>query len=139
MLKRIQTYIADHNLLTKGGKHLVALSGGADSVALLLILKQLGYNIEAIHCNFHLRGEESMRDENFVRTLCDKMNIKLTVAHFDTTAYASQKKISIEMAARELRYDIFEKERKRQNAEAIAVAHHRDDCAETLLLNLIRG
>lgn len=139
MYRKVRKYIEKNNLLADGDKIIAALSGGADSVALLHILAKLDYNIEAIHCNFHLRGEESMRDENFVRTLCDKMNIKLTVAHFDTTTYASQKKISIEMAARELRYDFFESEREKTAAAAIAVAHHKDDVAETIILNLIRG
>lgn len=139
MLQRISEYISRHKLLTKNDKVLVALSGGADSVALLLILTRLGYRCSAIHCNFHLRAEESMRDEEFVRTLCKRIDIPLTVAEFDTAAYAVERGISIEMAAREQRYEAFEKEREEEKASAIAVAHHRDDCAETLLLNLIRG
>lgn len=139
MHRKVRKYIEKKSLLTEGDKVIVALSGGADSVALLHILAKLGYDIEAIHCNFHLRDEESIRDENFVRTLCERMGVKLTVTHFDTTTYASQKKISIEMAARELRYDFFEHTREKTNATAIAVAHHRDDVAETMILNLMRG
>lgn len=139
MERKIAQFIKKSELLSGEGKILVALSGGADSVALLIVLHNLGYHCIAIHCNFHLRGEESIRDEVFVRNLCKRKNIELKVVDFETREYATANKISIEMAARELRYDIFEKERKRQNAEAIAVAHHRDDCAETLLLNLIRG
>lgn len=139
MLQRISEYISKHRLLAENDKVLVALSGGADSVALLLILTQLGYRCSAIHCNFHLRAEESMRDEEFVRTLCKRIDTPLTIAEFDTAAYAAEKGISIEMAAREQRYEAFEKKREEEKASAIAVAHHRDDCAETLLLNLIRG
>lgn len=125
--------------MQEGEKTLIALSGGADSVALLVALQKLGYECEAMHCNFHLRGEESMRDEEFVRTLCEKRGVKLIVADFDTKKYAAEKGISIEMAARELRYKAFEKHRKEIGAKSIAVAHHRDDSAETMLLNLIRG
>lgn len=122
-----------------GSLALVALSGGADSVALLLGLRALQQNIEAVHCNFHLRGEESDADEEFVRDLCAHLNIPLHCVDFDTTAYAKQHKISIEMAARELRYDFFERVRQERGATSICVAHHQDDNVETLLLNLVRG
>jgi tRNA(Ile)-lysidine synthase len=139
MVYKVESFISRHNLLTPGAKVLVALSGGADSVALLVALIKLGYRCEAVHCNFHLRGTESDRDEHFVQELCDRKGIKLTVTHFDTNAYAKEKGISIEMAARELRYNLFEELRISSGAEAIAVAHHRDDSAETMLPNLIRG
>ena len=139
MKYKVDKYIEKHRLLEKEKPVLVALSGGADSVALLLVLYNLGFRCEAIHCNFHLRGEESNRDENFVTTLCKKIGINLNVVHFDTMEYAKSKGVSIEMAARELRYEAFEKRRHFINAHAIAVAHHRDDSAETLLLNLVRG
>lgn len=139
MVYKVESFISRHNLLTPGAKVIVALSGGADSVALLVALIKLGYRCEAVHCNFHLRGTESDRDEHFVQKLCDRKGIKLTVTHFDTNAYAKEKGISIEMAARELRYNLFEELRISSGAEAIAVAHHRDDSAETMLLNLIRG
>ena len=139
MIYKVAKYIQQKNLMQEGEKTLIALSGGADSVALLVALQKLGYECEAMHCNFHLRGEESMRDEEFVRTLCEKRGVKLIVADFDTEKYAAEKGISIEMAARELRYKAFEKHRKEIGAKSIAVAHHRDDSAETMLLNLIRG
>ncbi|WP_315557926.1 tRNA lysidine(34) synthetase TilS [Hoylesella nanceiensis] len=125
--------------MNKNQLYLVALSGGADSVALLLALKKIGYNIEAAHCNFHLRGEESDRDEDFCKKLCHKLDIKLHLAHFDTQTNASLHGISIEMAARNLRYNYFEALLKDINASAVCVAHHKDDSAETLLLNLVRG
>lgn len=132
-------YIETHKLLDKSRLQLVALSGGADSVALLFILRTLGYQLEAIHCNFQLRGQESVRDERFCQTLCDKLNIPLHHAHFDTRSYAQLHGISIEMAARKLRYTYFNQLREALDAEAICVAHHRDDAVETILLNLIRG
>lgn len=120
-------------------KVLVALSGGADSVALLRVLLVLGYHCEAAHCNFHLRGEESDRDERFVNELCKGLGVTLHVTHFDTVTYASRHHVSVEMAAREMRYDWFEQLRKERGMAVIAVAHHRDDSVETFLLNLIRG
>ena len=135
----IQKYIEEKQLFTLHDKVLVALSGGADSVALLRVLLVLGYHCEAAHCNFHLRGEESDRDERFVNELCKGLGVTLHVTHFDTVAYASRHHVSIEMAAREMRYDWFEQLRKERGMAVIAVAHHRDDSVETLLLNLIRG
>lgn len=138
-LRKIEQFIEQKELMNNSQLYLVALSGGADSVALLLALKKLGYNIEAAHCNFHLRGEESDRDEDFCKNLCRELDIKLHLAHFDTQTNASLHGISIEMAARNLRYNYFEALLKDINASAVCVAHHRDDSAETLLLNLIRG
>lgn len=138
-LETIEKYISRHNLLNPKELYIVALSGGADSVALLLALKQLGYNIEAAHCNFKLRGDESLRDENFCVSLCEKHNIPLHRIHFDTKEYAALHKVSIEMAARELRYNYFENLRKDIRAQGICVAHHEDDNVETILLNIIRG
>lgn len=135
----IQKYIAEKHLFTLRDKVLVALSGGADSVALLRVLLALGYRCEAAHCNFHLRGEESDRDERFVGELCRTLGVPLHVTHFDTVAYASLHRVSIEMAAREMRYAWFEQLRKERGMAVVAVAHHRDDSVETFLLNLIRG
>lgn len=140
MFKRdVEKFIDQKSLFERCDKVLVALSGGADSVALLRVLHALGYQCECAHCNFHLRGEESNRDETFVQQLCQKFDIPLHVTHFDTTDYARTHRISIEMAARELRYQWFETLRQSIGAKVIAVAHHRDDSVETFLLNLIRG
>ena len=139
MLQKVSTYIAKHALLAAGELHLVALSGGADSVALLCILHALNYHIEAIHCNFHLRGTESDRDEQFVKSLCEKFGIRLHLIHFDTNEYAKLHQVSIEMAARELRYKYFEQLRQDIGASSVCVAHHQNDSVETLLINLIRG
>lgn len=121
------------------GKYLVALSGGADSVALSLALRELGFDVVAAHCNFHLRGDESDRDEMFCRRFCERNGIKLHVTHFDTEGFAKLRKISIEMAARHLRYAYFKQLAEDIGASAVCVAHHQDDSVETVLLNLIRG
>ena len=136
---RIAQYIEKEKLFYLNDKVLVALSGGADSVALLRLLLSMGYTCEATHCNFHLRDKESDRDEAFVRRLCHEAEVPLHTVHFDTIQYAADKHISIEMAARELRYEWFETLRKQRGAAVIAVAHHKDDSVETVLLNLIRG
>ena len=139
MLSKVADFIGRHQLLSRDGLHIVALSGGADSVVLLLVLKQLGYHIEAARCNFHLRGEESDRDEAFVCQLCAEQNIPIHRVHFDTKEYATLHKVSIEMAARELRYRYFEQLCQDIGADTICVAHHRDDAVETLLMNLMNG
>ena len=138
-INKVQRFIEQYDLLARSSKTLVALSGGADSVALLRILLSLGYACEAAHCNFGLRGKESDRDERFVRQLCDQLQVPLHVIHFDTAQVAAQQHISIEMAARKLRYGWFEDLRLQLNADAVAVAHHQDDSVETFLLNLLRG
>ena len=139
MLSKVKRYIEKHKLLKTNELYLVALSGGADSVALLLLLKNAGFNVHAAHCNFHLRGDESDRDEAFCVELCQRLGVELHRAHFDTREYAELHKVSIEMAARELRYKWFEQLRRDIGAAGICVAHHRDDSVETVLLNLVRG
>ena len=139
MLRRVSTYIKQRGLLDKDKPVLVCVSGGADSVALLDVLTRAGYICVCAHCNFHLRGEESNRDERFVRELCEWMGIRLEVKDFDTLLYARENGLSIEMAARELRYRWFDEMAKAHGCQAIAVAHHQNDQAETILLNLKRG
>ena len=141
MLNEVTAFIERHQLLSHDAdrKYIVALSGGADSVALLLVLQQLGYRLEAAHCNFRLRGAESDRDEQFVVELCRKQEIPLHLIHFDTATYAETHQVSIEMAARELRYRYFEQLRQDIGAADVCVAHHQDDAVETLLMNLVRG
>lgn len=139
MLSKVKDYIKQHNLLNSNDLYIVALSGGADSVALLLFLDEMGYQVHAAHCNFHLRGAESDRDEAFCESLCLQKNIPFHRIHFDTLTYAETHHVSVEMAARELRYGYFEQLRKDIGAAGICVAHHRDDSVETVLMNLIRG
>ncbi len=127
------------SLSPASGPVLVALSGGADSVSLLLAMCDLGYSVQALHCNFELRGTASDGDEAFCRRLCRAHDIPLHVKHFRTRSYAARHHISIEMAARDLRYEWFAQQAAALGAQALCVAHHRDDQIETLFLNLIRG
>ena len=127
--------------MTEGSTIIVGLSGGADSVCLMDLLYRSGYEVIAAHVNFHLRGDESDRDETFVRRLCrDRYpDARLVVRSFDTIGYAREQGLSVEMAARVLRYDWFAELMVDYEAAAIAVAHHAGDQVETLLLNLARG
>ena len=136
---RISKYISRNRLLKDGSTVLVGVSGGADSTALLKVLLALDFRCIAVHCNFHLRGEESDRDEQFVTDLCRSLGVELITCSYDTVSYSKQKGISIEMAARELRYADFERIMQERGASAICIAHHRDDSVETVLLNLTRG
>lgn len=135
----IEKFIKEQKLLSQSDKIVVGTSGGADSIALLDILHKLNYECIVAHCNFHLRGQESYRDEYFVEKVAGKYNMKYLVANFDTKKYIEEESISLEMAARELRYAWFEKIRIESNAQKIAVAHQQDDSVETILINLIRG
>ncbi|MDL2265377.1 tRNA lysidine(34) synthetase TilS [Parabacteroides sp. OttesenSCG-928-G21] len=139
MIHTVRSFIERKRLLENHGDVIVGLSGGADSVALLALLVKLDYTCVAAHCNFHLRGDESERDALFAKSVADRFGVDFIQKDFDTIAYAKENHLSIEMAARELRYAWFEQIRKERGAEAIAVAHHRDDNTETVLLNLIRG
>ena len=143
LLQKVSQTIIQAQLLPSvqncGRPVLVALSGGADSVALLRALLALGYRCEAAHCNFQLRGEESERDELFVHNLCEKLNVRLHLTHFNTRQYAEENHISLEMAARDLRYNFFLQVLEKEELACVAVAHHRDDNVETILLNLVRG
>ena len=118
---------------------LVALSGGADSMALLHVMLNLGYSCQAAHCNFHLRGEESDGDEQFVLDYCAKHDVPLHVTHFDTNYEANRQGISIEMAARDLRYRWFGQLMRDYDIPWLATGHHGDDMIETFFLNLARG
>ncbi|MDR1563176.1 MAG: tRNA lysidine(34) synthetase TilS [Dysgonamonadaceae bacterium] len=120
-------------------KVIVGVSGGADSVVLLDSLHKLGYNCIAAHCNFNLRGDESERDKNFSEVFAKTLQIPFLCKSFNTLQIAKEKKISVEMAARNLRYEWFEEIRCKEKADAIAVAHHSDDSIETFILNMIRG
>ena len=139
MIRKFQQYIEDYNLVGKDECVLVALSGGVDSMVLAELLRRSGYDIAFAHCNFHLRGEESDGDEEFVRDYAERVGVELFVKHFDTTQYAENHKISIEMAARELRYSWFDELLKEKGFHKLAVAHHADDQIETFFINLLRG
>ena len=139
MKEQIQQYIIQHQLLSGEKPVVVGISGGADSVALLHILVSLGYKCIAAHCNFNLRGDESFRDEQFTIDFTKRLQIPLCKISFETNKYAQENRLSVEMAARELRYRWFEELLNTYDADAVAVAHHRDDSVETLLINLTRG
>lgn len=135
MVKKVRSAIEKYNMLVPGEAVTAALSGGADSTALLLVLKELGYKVSAVHINHNLRGEESMRDENFCRELCQKYEIPLTVERVDVKGYCREKKCSVELGARELRYGAIYKSAPGK----IATAHTLSDCLETTIFNLTRG
>jgi tRNA(Ile)-lysidine synthase len=103
------------------------------------LLKASGYNFGIAHCNFQLRGDEANADQEFCKQLALQTNVPFYTVNFDTKNYAAEKKISIQMAARELRYQWFEQVKQQHNYSAIAVAHHQNDAIETILLNLVRG
>ena len=139
MIKRIQQFIINKKLFSKDSNLLLAISGGADSVCLFFALKELGYNVELAHCNFNLRAEESDEDEYFVKELANKYGLKYHVKSFETQKYASEQKISIQMAARDLRYKWFDELLAVNNLDFVITAHHKDDNVETFFINLIRG
>ena len=139
MIKRIQQFIINKKLFSKDSNLLLAISGGADSVCLFFALKELGYNVELAHCNFNLRAEESDEDEYFVKELANKYGVKFHVNSFETQKYASEQKISIQMAARDLRYKWFDELLAVNNLDFVITAHHKDDNVETFFINLIRG
>lgn len=119
---------------------IATVSGGADSVAMLAALNAVGVETIAAHCNFHLRGEESMRDQRHVEDLCNLLNVTLLATDFDVPGYISEHKgISVEMACRKLRHEWFDSLLKQHNADRIATGHNADDNIETLFLNLLRG
>lgn len=138
-LQKFQDYVGQNSLLSGNEKVLLTISGGKDSVLMAHLFKLCGYSFGIAHCNFNLRGEESQRDEAFVKMLSSQLEVPFHVIHFETKAYAEAHKISTQMAARQLRYDWFEKIRVEGSYDLIAVAHHQNDAIETLLLNLTRG
>lgn len=142
MIAEFTNYIRTNELFQKNDQLLVAVSGGADSVALCELCHRAGYHFEMAHCNFQLRGKESDRDEQFVRELAAGLGAKLHTIRFDTVKYSKEKKVSIEVAARELRYDWFDNiitEMRKKGPAFLLTAHHRDDSIETLLMNFFKG
>ena len=144
LLERFKKYIADHFQLSPVTHHLLlAVSGGIDSVVMVDLFAKAGFNFTISHCNFQLRDAESDRDEAFVKALGSKYNKEILVQQFDTTTYTAANKLSIQVAARELRYGWFEEIRStvdgQRSTVLIATAHHADDNIETLLMNFFRG
>lgn len=154
LLKKFTNYIIDKNLFQKKDRLIVAVSGGVDSVVLCELCYQAGFHFEMAHCNFQLRGQESQRDEQFVQSLGEKYKTKVFVKKFDTEQYVRENKVSIQVAARELRYEWFSElmtndknaELKSQNSKIksqhltyLLTAHHANDNIETLLINFFKG
>lgn len=138
MINRFTEYIEQNHLFHPSEKILLAVSGGIDSMVMWKLFDDNRFDYSVIHCNFQLRGEDSDKDELMVRRIAAERGIKLFVKKFDTREYASLTGISIEMAARELRYAWFEEIRMAENIHFIATAHHLDDLLETFFINLVR-
>jgi tRNA(Ile)-lysidine synthase len=138
-LSRLQLFIKQHALFLEGESVLLAVSGGRDSVLMAHLFKAAGYRFGIAHCNFNLRAEESELDKHFTEGLAEELEAPYYTSSFDTKEYALENHISIQMAARDMRYTWLEKIRKEFNYQYIAVAHHQNDVIETMLLNLTRG
>ena len=139
MQEKFDAFISENNLFCTTDRILIAISGGLDSVVLATLMKKSNYDIALAHCNFHLREEESNRDEAFVRNWAKENNVQLFVKEFDTYQYMKDNKLSLEMAARDLRYEWFNSLMQENNFTYLATAHHLDDSIETFFINLLRG
>lgn len=139
MLQKFKTYYQKNSLFSTTDKVLLAVSGGKDSMAMLHLFKACNINFGVAHCNFNLRGTESDADEKLVKSICEKHNIPFHQTKFNTKEYAEQNGISIQMAARDLRYGWFEELSIENGYKVIATAHHKNDVAETMLINLANG
>ncbi len=139
MLATFTEHINTNFSFLKNKKLLVAISGGIDSVVLVYLLNQLNFDISLAHCNFQLRGEDSDLDERFVKKLADQLQLPIFTKSFATPEFAKKEKLSIQLAARKLRYDWFKVIIKENKLDYILTAHHADDSLETFLINMIRG
>lgn len=139
MLHSFLTYITKEHLFKSAEKVLLTVSGGVDSVVMCDLFHKANLDFAIAHCNFQLRGTESNEDETFVKELANKYKVMFHTITFETESYAKKNKCSTQVAARELRYEWFEKIRKQYNYHYIATAHHLDDSIETFFINLLRG
>jgi len=137
--ERFNHFINQNDLFDHHDRILAAVSGGMDSVLMAHLLKAAGFNFGIAHCNFQLRGEEADADQQFVQDLAGQLNVPFHTINFDTRDYAKDRKISIQMAARDLRYQWFQQISQQNGYAFIALAHHQNDAIETILLNLTRG
>jgi tRNA(Ile)-lysidine synthase len=138
-VKQFTDFIEQNKLFKPAGKVLAAVSGGMDSVLMAHLLKAAGYNFSITHCNFQLRGDDAIADQEFCKNLAQQLGVPFYTINFDTTDYAANHKISIQMAARDLRYQWFQQVKQQHGYDVIALAHHQNDTIETILLNLTRG
>ncbi len=139
MRKRFKRYIEEHSLISPKSRILLAVSGGVDSMVMLHLFQSCGYSFAVAHCNFNLRGAESDADEALVRKTCKTLGVELFVKQFQTVNYAADNSISIQVAARDLRYQWFANLCNEKGFASVAIAHNKNDVAETVLLNLARG
>ncbi|MCD6597403.1 MAG: tRNA lysidine(34) synthetase TilS [Bacteroidales bacterium] len=139
MITSFKKFITDNDLFSKKDKILITVSGGMDSRLMVELFSKTGFQFGIAHCNFQLRGNEANRDEQFVKDLAFKVNSPFYSIRFDTLKYARENKVSIQMAARNLRYQWFEKTREQNHYDYIALAHNKDDLEETFFINLTRG
>ena len=139
MLQKLQNHLQINFPFLKGKKLLLAVSGGIDSMVLVYLFKQLQVDFAVAHCNFQLRNTESNGDEDFVKSICDSLAIPIFIQKFDTKQFATDYKLSIQLAARKLRYDWFYELLDKKNYHYILTAHHLDDSLETFLINFSRG
>lgn len=139
MLKKLNNHIHNNFSFLKGKNILLAVSGGIDSMVLVDLFSKLDFKLGIAHCNFQLREEESNGDEEFVKTQSKKYTIKGHYKSFDTKNYSEEKKISIQHAARELRYNWFNELLEKEGYDYLLTAHHLDDSLETFLINFTRG
>ena len=138
MLNKLKSFLTEYQLVESNEKLILAVSGGKDSVVMAHLFHQLDYTFAIAHCNFKLRAEDSDEDENFVEELAHKLNVPFYSQSFDTKTYAIENKLSIQMAARDLRYDWFDNLSKKEGYKKIVTAHHQDDAIETLLIKKSR-
>lgn len=139
MLEQFRKFIGENNLISPGDRILLAVSGGIDSMVMTHLFLQSEYELGIAHCNFSLRGKESDRDEGMVRNYASEHNIPFFTARFETKYFAKKNRLSVQMAARELRYEWFAEVMKKNGYDLTAVAHNLNDNIETLLINLTRG
>ena len=139
MLRQFENHVSNHFPFLQGKKLFLAVSGGLDSMVLVHLFQQLNYEIVVLHCNFQLRGLESFEDQQFIQEYSNTNAIPFVFTQFDTEAFAADFKVSIQVAARELRYSWFYEQLAIQKGDFILTAHHADDNLETFLINLSRG
>ena len=139
LFSAFQESLLKEKLFSAADRLILAVSGGLDSVVLLDLLSRAGYDLVVAHCNFGLRGEESLRDEAFVRQQAASYGREVLVRHFDTAGYAASHRVSVQVAARELRYAWFSEVAAATGCRYVVTAHHQDDNIETLLMNFFKG